>query len=214
MSLSEQWTAFLQGNQKQVGALAFTSEQVIPVAEIAARLNALRVLSFDEKLKNRFLIEPVLTGNESPDFLVNWFFSRQAVVGALEELVQKQIAPQEIQLSLSHTGNRRGIPRASVAVAIGAGQVAHVGVDLEFGEREISPAAAQKFVHDTELFLGWSALEIWVIKEACFKANPENVGTQISQYRIISKHEVRFGETKMEYQLVKTGPWIMAFAKK
>jgi hypothetical protein len=59
-----------------------------------------------------------------------------------------------------------------------------VGIDSELLSREITEAVALKFISDDERKLGLTPLQIWTIKEAVFKSNPDNKNTTVSQYTI------------------------------
>lgn len=60
-----------------------------------------------------------------------------------------------------------------------------VGVDLEKSDRAMSQRVAQRLIHPEEgIWTDLRPLDFWVIKEACFKANPRNQGTTLGQYRI------------------------------
>jgi hypothetical protein len=85
--------------------------------------------------------------------------------------------------SLSHSGLGDG----ATVFAWGAhSAVRGVGIDAELSAREITEATALKFVQDNERKLGLSPLEIWTVKEAIFKSNPQNEKTTVSQYLISS----------------------------
>jgi hypothetical protein len=87
----------------------------------------------------------------------------------------------DLRTSISHT---RAEGRPIVFAAGVAGKIAGVGIDAEFSSRDITEAAAAKFVQPDERKFGLSLLQIWVIKEALFKANPQNDETTLIDYRI------------------------------
>lgn len=76
------------------------------------------------------------------------------------------------ELSLTHTGE--------VAIAVGVEGAEGVGVDLE--TRTPSDRAALRFLSPRER--GGDARRLWTVKEACFKADPENAGATVSQFEI------------------------------
>jgi hypothetical protein len=85
--------------------------------------------------------------------------------------------------SISHTGQGE---QATVFAWGAHSAVRGVGIDAELLAREISEAAALKFVFDEERKLGLTPLQIWTIKEAIFKSNPDNEKTLVSHYTISS----------------------------
>jgi hypothetical protein len=69
-----------------------------------------------------------------------------------------------------------------------------------------------------------SALDLWVIKEACFKSNPRNEGGWLSQYQVIAYDAAtETGQVEWrpdgervgtaQFRVVRDTPWIVAFAK-
>jgi hypothetical protein len=65
-----------------------------------------------------------------------------------------------------------------------------IGIDVELRTRAISEASSARFIDPSERrgeqTRDLSALQFWTIKEAVFKANPENSNTLLPQYRIDS----------------------------
>jgi hypothetical protein len=85
--------------------------------------------------------------------------------------------------SFSHSG----VGDEATVFAWGAhSAVRGVGIDAELAAREITEAVALKFISDEERKLGLTPLQIWTIKEAVFKSNPDNEKTTVSQYVISS----------------------------
>ncbi|MGZ3700099.1 MAG: hypothetical protein ACXVCH_18550, partial [Bdellovibrionota bacterium] len=60
-----------------------------------------------------------------------------------------------------------------------------LGVDFERADRPTQAGLLEKISAPSERALGLSALELWVIKEACFKAHPENQGLVISGIQVV-----------------------------
>jgi hypothetical protein len=85
--------------------------------------------------------------------------------------------------SFSHSGQNE---EATVFAWGAHSAVRGIGIDAELVAREITEATAQKFVSDEERKLGLTPLQIWTIKEAVFKSNPDNKDTLVSQYLISS----------------------------
>ena len=88
------------------------------------------------------------------------------------------LSPEKLSISLSHS--------RTASVAVVAEKVAEetIGVDLESKSRGISERAAQKFCTADELALGLTPLQIWVIKEACYKAIPNNAGLVLPYFEV------------------------------
>ena len=53
---------------------------------------------------------------------------------------------------------------------VDARQVRAVGIDLEAAQRPVTARVSSRLATDRERALGLSPLQLWVIKEACFKA--------------------------------------------
>jgi hypothetical protein len=61
-----------------------------------------------------------------------------------------------------------------------------VGVDAELKSRAITDAVSKRFSTFEEKRLGLEPLQIWVVKEALFKSNPENSQTLLPMYQLMS----------------------------
>lgn len=107
--------------------------------------------------------------------------------------------------SLAHSGDW------AVAVALPPGVVAGVGMDLELG-RGPREEAARKFLEERERawlavqpsdLRGAALLRCWTVKEAAFKADPENRGCVVGDYRLedpgAERGRVRRGGRCFEY---------------
>ncbi|MBT3983354.1 MAG: hypothetical protein HOE90_18515 [Bacteriovoracaceae bacterium] len=77
---------------------------------------------------------------------------------------------QEIVVSKSHTHNKDTLLALAASVAAKKDEYSSIGVDVEFEGRKIDPATHRFFIGSKELALGFSPLEIWCIKEACYKS--------------------------------------------
>ena len=123
-------------------------------------------------------------------------FGREALARVIREL-DLDANPVGVRfphprLSLSHTG------RAAVAVGARMDDVCGTGVDLE-AWRPIDAQAARFFLDPDEL-IRWpdwvigsddqstTLLRLWTVKEAVFKADTENAGRTLRDYRV-----ARFG---------------------
>jgi hypothetical protein len=96
------------------------------------------------------------------------------------ELVEREVRSEDIHLSSSHTRSRAG---ERIVAVVGSDH--RVGVDLEDRNRSVSEKVAARIQDVSETRFGLTPIELWVIKEAAFKANPRNAGTLIPQYRLI-----------------------------
>lgn len=81
------------------------------------------------------------------------------------------------RLSSSHT-------RHTVAVLLSLGSSEGVGVDIEDAGRLIDPRAARFFLTDTERAEGPDLLTSWTLKEALYKADPNNRGRHLACYEL------------------------------
>lgn len=111
-----------------------------------------------------------------------WVNSRLCEAQLKEALLEDSLV---IFTSISHTED--------VILAVGLSATGKseraigVGVDLERRTRAMSQAVYHRVVSQEEQIFEKAhlgALDFWVIKEACFKANPLNQGTVIPQYRV------------------------------
>lgn len=110
---------------------------------------------------------------------LQWAESRRCVVAVVHSLLRKGVSPSKILVSLSHT---RG---AAIAIAsVQEQDRIGLGVDLENSQRKINAAVQKQFYFPNEAQLGLCPLTVWTIKEACYKANPTNENTLISDYVI------------------------------
>ncbi|MGK5085986.1 hypothetical protein WDW86_00355 [Bdellovibrionota bacterium FG-2] len=119
---------------------------------------------------------------DSLDSKKQWRESRRCEAHVREALVGQGARTSAIFSSISHTRNR--------TVAIGAAypdspaegqshQLLGVGVDLEFSTRAVSHRVSDRISNNEERKLPLSPLEIWVIKEACWKSVPGNTGSVV-----------------------------------
>lgn len=142
-----------------------------------------------------------LQQNGHPTRLVEWLLARQAEKNVLQRV------KEEGYRSLSHTQSSHRI----LALALGAERTSPlkfsgVGVDLEFSSRAISEGVVKKLVHDSErtwLSSGdLQALDFWILKEAAFKAIPQNQGAVISSFQV-SKWNSQKNEGEVTSPLLK-----------
>jgi phosphopantetheinyl transferase len=87
------------------------------------------------------------------------------------------------RLSLSHSGD------LAVAVGLREAYAAGVGVDLE-RDRDVPPRAARFFLSESEDRPADQRLllELWTVKEAVFKADLDNAGRLLRDYRVVEIH--------------------------
>jgi hypothetical protein len=161
-----------------------------------------------------------------------WRLSRWALLEAIERCSKDGV----VALSLSHSQSEGKI-RAAAAFCVsfkgGASALPHrlgIGIDLESGDRVMSPRAASRVSKEEELALGFSPLEIWCLKEAAFKARSnaairadssytEGVMTDF-QCALFSRDRAdglrisdQTGETlSMRGDLTAAGKWLLGFA--
>lgn len=122
-----------------------------------------------------------------------WQSSRHCLLEVLEAsfhrnkdryLVEHRLEDQEVQnhFSLSHS------PQASIAIGARdpSKKILGIGVDLEKMCREISERAARRFISSSETEFLLKPLEIWVVKEACFKAVPNTFQAGLTSIQILN----------------------------
>ncbi|MDR3607851.1 MAG: hypothetical protein P4M08_10785 [Oligoflexia bacterium] len=165
-----------------------------------------------------FEVRPSGSGGELR--LREWFESRRCLLTALKDLLREGVDPSEIRMSISHT---RG---ACVAAALaspereGSEGRGSLGVDLEDERRIVSARAAARFHFQDERSLGLSDLEVWVIKEACFKSDSGRDGGVVSDYRLLSFSRDGLGEacskkdakSRFRFGIRRTGGHLVGFA--
>ncbi len=106
----------------------------------------------------------------------DWLLGRAALKPLLPGADTAAVAFPHRRLSLSHSG-----PMA-VAVSVGGG--VGVGVDLETREGA-DPRTARFFLHDDQQARDpHDVLRLWTVKEALFKATPDNAGGRLFDYRV------------------------------
>jgi 4'-phosphopantetheinyl transferase EntD len=118
--------------------------------------------------------------------VLEWLLARQA-----EQDVLKKVKAEGYR-SLSHTKTSDPSPMWILALAVGAegGPYRRVGVDLESATRGVSDAVLGRLIQETER--PWlesgaiEALDFWILKEAAFKATPQNQGSVISSVQVLN----------------------------
>lgn len=120
--------------------------------------------------------------------------------GALKELLTRFHENPETsaihfpnsRFSLSHSG------AYAIAVGVSADQVLGIGVDFQV-RRTLSASLSRRFLSEDECrkFLSPnkpnSLLRLWSIKEALYKANPENRRTVLSAYSLVRPDALKRG---------------------
>lgn len=118
----------------------------------------------------------------------------------------------KVKTSISHT-RENGTP---VIFAAAAESVNGLGIDVELASRTLTEAVALKFIRPEEASLQLNPLQIWVIKEALFKSNPENTGTVVSHYRITSYDQgsgcAQIGSREFRFTLSEFSGWVVSLA--
>ena len=146
----------------------------------------------------------------APSRRLEWSEARRCERQLREKLGAK------IKTSISHSK----VGDHPVVFAVGAmlSRKNGIGVDAELATRAVSDSAAQRFTSVEETALGLEALELWVIKEALFKANPNNANTILPHYRIASFDSstrmgaAQFGGHELRFICVKLSGWIVSVA--
>lgn len=143
-----------------------------------------------------------------------WVLARQCEQDLRETLSTCSVG-KKVLTSISHS--------AGVVVGVGAAsdgplRISKIGVDLEREARVMSRRAQERVLFGDEKSLALSPLEIWVIKEACFKACPSSAGTVLSDYRVTQWEpltgcgSVSLGGENLEFSLLKESGWIVTLA--
>jgi phosphopantetheinyl transferase (holo-ACP synthase) len=137
------------------------------------------ILRLEEKVK-QFSQNPKLISLLTPPENMNeiravqWAESRRSLLAILDKF------KGDFKLSISHCQSH------SVVLACQGDNLSGVGVDIENARREVTKGAALKFYSPEEANLNLSPLEVWVVKEACYKADTSRRGTVVTQYQVVS----------------------------
>jgi len=131
------------------------------------------------------------------------------------QLLKECVDPLQSKMSVSHTT----WGRCGLVLVIGSDQF--VGVDVENCERPVHSALGPRISPSDESRYGLSPLEIWVIKEAAFKANPYNQGTYLPQYQLIGWNKAsqkgriqlpQLSSWECSFKLLKIQDWVIVLA--
>lgn len=138
-------------------------------------------------LPERWLSPPKSDSNEARS---QWLSSRRSLFRVARQLERQGVPSSRAHFSLAHTNTHSiavGVEASCEPSVFNSGPcTCAIGVDLEASTRHISTQAAGLFFRSHEQALGLSALQAWVIKEACFKANVASDRTIIADYSILS----------------------------
>lgn len=117
---------------------------------------------------------------------------RTASDRALLDLWERLGKPEEWFWSLSHS--------AGWVLAVGDG--GPIGVDLEREGRALSSQALERLTSPEERQLGIPPLALWCLKEAAFKATPDNLGRVLPELKL---NEFNSSESCGTLEDLKTG---------
>jgi 4'-phosphopantetheinyl transferase EntD len=96
----------------------------------------------------------------SPHRQSEWIAGREALIHCFNASDPTDQLPPSLSLSHSH----------ETIVACGSNDLSPIGIDLERTDRQISERTLQRVFSNEERGLGLTAIELWTIKEATFKA--------------------------------------------
>lgn len=150
-----------------------------------------------------------------------WAEGRRCLLNVCDELIIKGAEPERVLTSLTHS--------QSWVISIGyapdpgsyvAEPPIKIGVDMEISSRPIHASVAHRLIHPDEKDLNLALIQHWAIKEACYKAHPDSLGTIVPQY-IIRSYAAISGQgeaiwpssgRKFRFQVVDNQGWTIAFA--
>ena len=205
--LSAWWKAFAGEN----ASVAFRGTLSPPDRGLEDDLWFLRSVFTDHETSPRYFEQPRLISDSA---IRQWAESRRCLVFVLKDLLGRGAQPSEIRMSLSHSDG------ACVAVAVASREFQGVGVDLEKADRKVSPAAASGFLFASEIALGASPLEAWVIKEACYKADASGRQTDVADYRMTALTKAGHGvvrsiqaeKTDFRFGICRLNGYVLGFS--
>ncbi len=129
-------------------------------------------------------------GVELENFSVNNRLDGRLLEKAASLLIKKrlfasfeaaQILPADRMTSYSHSfGSVIGVGVQPTEVQ--KFYLSGLGVDLEPSDRTLSPRLVDRVVTEEEREWNLDPIQLWVIKEACFKSTPENQGFSITDF--------------------------------
>ncbi len=129
-----------------------------------------------------------------------------------KEVLKKKLG-SPVFYSISHTQNHEGVWILAAGHCINSRQPVSVGVDWEYKDRKTHPELGRRISQSSEKSSHLNALEIWTIKEACYKANPKNKGTVLKQYRITNSDQViTQNQEILRFQLLRLESFVLVFA--
>ena len=166
------------------------------------------LVSSEGELKNFESHLPESLKQAHPRAQKNWYLSRKLLLHAFESLeqkidwqdlvfegFQKIKAKPRFRFSLSHTEG------AALVWLVEESQNLQIGVDVENSKREIGSPLLRKINNGEDMDL--PALQLWGIKEASYKAIPQNQQQGITLNRlVIKKNQFFVGGTE------QMGEWL------
>lgn len=188
-SLEKHWVAFAQSvTSSPKTSLAILELGVAPGSEAEAQKLAEHLCNdFGALNWDRSKLDQEMTVYTREERRWEWLAGR-----ALDTRLRQKIQQKQIYISLSHT--HAGSYNLLVAVGLGVTQpgspITGVGTDIESASRvlsedlykRVSSAQERERVQAT----GLSPLELWVLKEAVFKAFPDNHATAVTEFELQS----------------------------
>lgn len=147
---------------------------------------------------------------------VSWRLGRDALRALCTEMEDRtdveDLAFPNPRYSLSHSRE------AALALADASASLDGIGVDVEI-DRTLRPQAARFFLSDREQRClqtldparrSRHLLRLWCVKEAVFKANPDNHGTLLGDYALVEPTATRGAARTREGRLVEYATWCEA----
>ena len=165
----------------------------------------------------RFGVERIRSRDDPSDARATALRPGRAALRTLRAEVEGRALTEDLEFphprySLSHSRD------VAVAVADASASLAGIGVDVEI-ERTLKSQAARFFLTDRERRWLETAdrarhsdhlLRLWCIKEAVFKANPDNDGTLLGNYQLDDAAASCGAARTREGRLVEYASWIDA----
>jgi len=188
----------------------------------------------DNELRDRLSKQQlnILTTISAGKRRVEWAEGRRCMLDVVTSLnEQANEVGDPIKKSLVHTSISHTQAHA-ISIGLMGSCYSGVGVDLESASRKVSSKVIDRVTVENERAFPLSALDIWVIKESCFKADHGISSLSLLDYRLVDV-EKSTGETvtgrcviegragngnssakknEARWLLVKHSNWIVAFA--
>ena len=155
-------------------------------------------------------------GFQSPSRQAEWICGRLAL-----QSVRQKLGGDPHVTHLTTLSHSRSWVLAVGALAKNSAALQRIGVDFELRDRKLRTGMESRWVSALESNLGLLPIDLWVIKEACYKANPRSRDTVVTKYEVLLYDpKTGYGEAQepsqkltIRFEWVHEGGWSFALAR-